>query len=44
MRGHIVRWAGAPAALLLAVGSLTGGRTAAYAESNGGGNQKWSLT
>src|SRR3954452_8961305 len=36
MRGHILRWAGALAALLLVVGSLTGTRTAAYAESNGG--------
>jgi lysophospholipase L1-like esterase len=36
MRGRIVRWAGALAALLLAAGLLTGARTAAYAESNGG--------
>jgi lysophospholipase L1-like esterase len=36
MRGHILRWAGVLAALLVVVGSLTGGRTAAYAESNGG--------
>lgn len=36
MRGHILRWAGALAALLLAVGAFTGARAAAHAESNGG--------
>ncbi len=36
MRGHILRWAGALAALLLVIGPFAGGRAAAYAESNGG--------
>jgi lysophospholipase L1-like esterase len=36
MRRIVLRWAGAVFAIVLAVGSLTAGRTAAYAESNGG--------
>ena len=36
MRGHVLRWLGALAAILLAAGVFTGTRTAAYAESNGG--------
>jgi lysophospholipase L1-like esterase len=36
MRGHVLRWAGALVAILLAAGALIGIGTAAYAESNGG--------